>query len=95
MANDQSVKVEATRSDRELSAEAFAPLSDSYETDDELVLVAEMPGSTREDISVRVDKGVLTIEGEAKFDVPDEDYARTDVSFCPAPYFLAFVRRDA
>ncbi|MDY7011936.1 MAG: Hsp20/alpha crystallin family protein [Planctomycetota bacterium] len=94
MANDKPVKVEATRSERDLSAEAFAPLSDSYETDEELVLVAEMPGAALEDISVRVDKGVLTIEGDAKFDVPDEDYARTYVSFCPGQYFRAFALSD-
>lgn len=94
MATDKPVKVEAARPERELSAETFAPLSDSYETDDELVLVAEMPGSAREDVSVRVDKGVLTIEGEAKFDVPGENYARTYVSFCPGQYFRAFALSD-
>ena len=53
-----------------------------------------MPGSALEDISVRVDKGVLTIEGDAKFDVPGEDYARTYVSFCPGQYFRAFALND-
>ncbi len=94
MANDKPVKVEAARSNRELSEETFAPLSDIYETDDALVLVAEVPGSAREDITVRVDKGVLTVEGDAKFDVPDEDYARTYVSFCPGQYFRAFAISD-
>ena len=94
MANDKPVKVEAARSEREFSEETFAPLSDIYETDDELVLVAEVPGSAREDITVRIDQGVLTVEGDAKYDVPDEDYARTYVSFCPGQYFRAFALSD-
>ncbi len=94
MAKDKPIKVEAARSERELAEETFAPLSDIYEIDDELVLVAEAPGATREDISVRVDKGVLTVEGNAKFDVPGEEYARTYVSFCPGQYFRAFALSD-
>ena len=94
MAKDKPVKVEATRSEWELSEETFSPLSDIYETDDELVLVSEVPGSALQDITVRVDKGVLTIEGDAKFDVPGEEYAQTYVSFCPGQYFRAFALSD-
>lgn len=104
MAQDKPVKVEATRlaratpwqgrSGREPAAETFDPVVDIYETDNELVLVAEVPGAAREDISVQVDKGVLTIEADAKFDVPGEGYARTYVSFCPGQYFRAFALSD-
>ena len=104
MAQDKPVKVEATRlaratpwqgqSGREPAAETFDPVVDIYETDNELVLVAEVPGADREDISVQVDKGVLTVEADAKFDTPGDDYARTYVSFSPGEYFRAFALSD-
>ncbi len=94
MAQDKPVKVEATRSERELAEDTFGPLADIYETENELVLVAEVPGAARDDISVRVDKGVLTIEGDAKIDVPGQDYARTYVSFSAGQYFRAFALSD-
>jgi HSP20 family molecular chaperone IbpA len=53
-----------------------------------------VPGVEKDDISVQVDKGVLTLEAEAKFDVPGEDYARTYVSFEPGQFFRAFALSD-
>lgn len=38
------------------------PAVDIYEVDDHLVLVAEVPGARREDVDVRLDGGVLTLE---------------------------------
>src|SRR3954465_11391795 len=44
------------------------PPVDIYQNGDhELVLKAELPDMTREDIDVTVDKGTLTIKGEKKF----------------------------
>jgi HSP20 family protein len=46
----------------------------------ELVLKAELPDMSREDIDVTVDKGTLTIKGEKKFaaDVKDDQYHRVE-----------------
>ena len=41
-----------------------APLVDVYENQDELLLVADMPGTTTDGISVHLDKGLLHIEGK-------------------------------
>ncbi len=47
---------------------AWVPPVDVYQNgEQELVLKAELPDMTREDIDVTVDKGTLTIKGEKKF----------------------------
>ena len=49
---------------------SWAPLVDVYETDDhELVVSAELPGVDRNDVTVTLENGVLTIEGERKREV--------------------------
>jgi HSP20 family protein len=47
----------------------WVPPVDIYQTGDhELVLTAELPDMTREDIDVTVENFVLTVKGEKKFD---------------------------
>ncbi len=94
MTQDKTVKVEAARPPEEQSEDTFTPLVDIYETGNELVVVAELPGAGEDDIVVRVDKGVLTIEARAKFPTPGAGYARTFVSFEPGQYFRAFALSD-
>lgn len=40
-----------------------APLVDIYENEDEIVLFADMPGVDKENISVHIDNGKLTLSG--------------------------------
>ncbi len=61
------------RVERTVDRDIFVPLVDIYETDDELVLVAEMPGVEEKSIDVTLDNDVLTIRGKVAYDVP-EDY---------------------
>jgi len=93
MAKDKPVKVEAARP-AEQQREAFCPLVDIYETDTGLALVADVPGAGKGDISVKVDKGVLTLEADGNFEVPGEGHARTYVGFEPGSYFRAFALSD-
>lgn len=44
----------------------LVPPVDIYETENELVVVADMPGVAREEVSLDVNDGILTIEGRAK-----------------------------
>ncbi len=64
---------EMERVERTVDRDIFVPLVDIYETDDELVLVAEMPGVEEKSIDVTLDNDVLTIRGKVAYDVP-EDY---------------------
>lgn len=42
---------------------ALAPLVDVYESADELLVVADLPGVTREGLAINLEKGELAIEG--------------------------------
>ena len=64
-----------------LSSGAWLPPVDIYQNGEhELVLKAEIPDMTREDIDVTVDKGTLTIKGEKKFagEVKEEQFHRIE-----------------
>jgi HSP20 family molecular chaperone IbpA len=49
---------------------------DIYETDNSLLLMADMPGVTKENLNVRVDQNTLTIEGKAQHLVPGDPIYR-------------------
>jgi HSP20 family protein len=59
------------------TANAWMPPVDIYQSGDhELVLKAELPDMSRDDISIDIDNFVLTIKGEKKFsnEVKEEQY---------------------
>lgn len=62
-------KVEDKRSWEEaLEKESWvAPLVDIYETNDDYNLVANMPGVSREDVKIKIEKGDLVIMGRTNF----------------------------
>lgn len=47
------------------------PPVDICEDADGITLVADMPGVSRERLSIQVDKDTLSIEGEARIDMPE------------------------
>jgi len=64
-----------------LTAGAWVPPVDIYENGNhELVLKAELPDMTREDIDITVDNGTLTIKGEKKLsnEVKEEQFHRIE-----------------
>ena len=64
-----------------LSSGAWMPPVDIYQNGEhELVLKAELPDMTREDIDVTVDKGTLTIKGEKKLstEVKEDQFHRIE-----------------
>ena len=58
-------------SDPEGKSLVWHPFVDIFETDDEIKVVAEVPGMNKEDIKVSIQDNVLTISGEKKQDVED------------------------
>jgi HSP20 family protein len=56
---------------------------DVYQTDDEVIVEAEMPGVSKDDIEVTVDGSTLTLKGEKKQEreVKEENYYRSERSF--------------
>ena len=59
------------------------PAVDVYEEQDDVVIKAEIPGLSKEDISVQVTDSTLTIKGEKKREeeVKEDDYYRCERSF--------------
>ena len=62
---------------------AWAPSVDVYETENELVIKADLPEVPEKDIDVRVENNMLTIRGERKFEqkVKEENYLRMERSY--------------
>src|SRR5439155_24405842 len=63
------------------------PVADIYETDDELIVKAELPGVDPKMVDVRLENNVLSIRGERRFErnVDKENYHRMERlygSFC-------------
>jgi HSP20 family protein len=61
----------------------WAPPVDIYETENELVVKADLPDLQDKDIDVRVANNTLTIRGERKFekDVNEDNYLRIERSY--------------
>mgnify|MGYP005838469767 CR=1 FL=1 len=76
---------DATRGSSEgASTRTWAPVVDIAETDNDLVVRAELPGMKREDIDVEVTGESLTIRGERKFDEDAKDqYIRVERPYGP------------
>src|SRR5260370_38964672 len=72
----------------------WAPQVDIYETENELVIKADLPDLEDKDIDVRVENNSLTIRGERKFDkhINEDNYLQVDRAFdqltrgSPLPY---------
>ena len=52
----------------ELSTRRWSPVVDIRETDDALVLTAELPGLTKQDVNITLENNVLTLAGERSFE---------------------------
>jgi len=61
----------------------WAPPVDIYETENELVVKADLPDLQEKDIDVRVENNTLTIRGERKFskDVNEDNYLRIERAY--------------
>jgi HSP20 family protein len=71
------------RSSDEASLTPWAPAVDIYETEQALVVKADLPDIKPEDLDIRVENNILTIRGERKFEkqVNEENYLRVERSY--------------
>ena len=58
----------------------WAPLTDMYETKDDLFVTFELPGVREKDVNVSITGDMLTVKGERRFerDVQEEGYHRLE-----------------
>ncbi|WP_300274337.1 Hsp20/alpha crystallin family protein [Halomonas sp.] len=57
--------------ERERRADALLPPVDIFEEGNALQIVVDMPGVTRESLTIEVDNSVLSLEGEVRIEMPE------------------------
>jgi HSP20 family protein len=69
--------------DKDSALTAWAPAVDVHETENELVVTADLPGISERDLDVRVENNMLTIRGERKQEknVTEGDYLRVERAY--------------
>ena len=75
-------EVEETGAERIRDLKAFVPRVDIYETDDQIVLVADVPGVDQDSVEITLEKSLLTVNGYVEPKAPegyDIAYAEYDV----------------
>ena len=76
--------------DKDIIPGAWAPSVDIYETENEVVLAAEIPGVDEKDVEIKVEDNNLTLRGERKFEKEpkEENYHRIERSY--GSFFRSF-----
>jgi len=71
------------RTGEQSNLSAWAPAVDIYESEQELVVKADLPDIDPKGLDIRVENNLLTIRGERKFEkkVSEENYLRVERSF--------------
>lgn len=67
----------------DVSSRNWLPAVDISETDDALMLYAELPGMTKDDVDITVENNLLSIRGERKFEKEDtqENFHRIERTY--------------
>ena len=76
--------------EKELATSSWAPAVDIYETENEVVLTAEIPGIEEKDVEIKVEDNTLTLRGERKFEkeTKEENYHRIERAY--GSFFRSF-----
>jgi HSP20 family protein len=69
--------------DEPSSTTSWSPAVDIYETDNEILVQAELPGVDRKDIALQLENNVLTLRGDRRFEkeTNQENYHRIERSY--------------
>jgi HSP20 family protein len=69
--------------EKDLIASTWTPAVDIYETENDLILSAEIPGIDEKDVEIKVEDNTLSIKGERKFEkeTKEENYHRIERSY--------------
>jgi HSP20 family protein len=71
------------RADEPAATTTWSPAVDIFETENEIVVKAEVPGIDRKDISLNLENNVLTLKGERRFEkeTKEENYHRIERAY--------------
>lgn len=67
--DQEMVPTEETERIRERAC--FVPRADIYETDENVFVIVDMPGVSRDAIDITLEKNILTINGNTSLDAPE------------------------
>lgn len=69
--------------EKELAASSWSPSVDIFETENEIVLTAEIPGIEDKDLEIKIEDNTLTLKGERKFEkeTREENYHRIERAY--------------
>ena len=72
-----------SRAEEGIAASTWSPAVDIYETPETIVMKADLPGLSREDIEIQILDNTLTLRGERRFakDVEQENYLRIERAY--------------
>lgn len=72
-----------SRAEEGIAPSTWTPAVDIYETPETVVMKAELPGLTREDIEIQIRDNTLILRGERRFakDVEQENYLRIERAY--------------
>ena len=74
------VRLRSPATSEALEGSLWSPAVDIVETDNEIVLRADLPGVEPKDVDIQVQNGTLTLRGERKFesDVKEDNFRRIE-----------------
>ncbi len=86
--NKQELAPEET-AERTRESQCFVPRTDIYETDNEVIVVTDMPGVDADSIEITLEKNTLTLNGYVEPD-PMDGYALSHVEYGIGDYQRKF-----
>jgi HSP20 family molecular chaperone IbpA len=86
-------EIAETGAERTRDRPAFVPRADIFETDDEIVVVADMPGVDESTVDITLENNVLTINGYVELEQP-EGHSLTYAEYRVGDYQRAFSLSD-
>ena len=87
--NDTEKQVAETEAERTRDRPAFVPRADIYETEEAIVVVADMPGVDERSLDITLEKGVLTLNGTVEPEAP-EGYSLNYAEYRVGDYTRSF-----
>ena len=75
--------------ERTRERKCFIPKTDIYEMDEEIILVADIPGADQKSIDITLEKNILTIDAYADRNIP-EGYKLAYSEYEPGDYQRSF-----
>jgi HSP20 family protein len=94
LSSDLTRRDTAAPAERTQTGAVFTPAVDIYETPDALVVLADMPGVSPEDLAIRLENDTLTLEGRSLASAEPEGQRLLE-EFRAGSYFRQFTLSEA